>query len=515
MVSLQPRPIMSSHPLQRKAELGIELDLSEQPANQTLNPEPKALCLSVELAPQCFNRDLIRGKDQDIKIDVFLNGHLSGHHFIPARNNISKASLLTIFSGYKCDRVAEFPWILHPPPVTSLDSQMPEQTWETTNALLARQALNMGVNAHGKRPHSAEYLMALSAVDMPKKLNTERSHMTFGIIDVIITLGKGKKHEVTAGYIRQPQLILDSNFSTGLGSPITLQGQCAESNPSVGKSGPGLTDGDVGQAFRSTLVQHGQQHVCLPLSSEASPNTFPPPLVKRTLNDSSTDSMEYQISQGLEGVPISEWQVNQNASARLSQKLCNLAVEQGPSTKQSKNTSILSTELKKSNPKKVSATRKNVGDAESLDGNANAPKRRKTVHQTIKPSANIAFPPEYDGKLHGTTEKLVKSSSQISIDLKLDGKGKSAASHAIMQPPLALQDPTCVITVGDMKAMTGGIIGDKKKTALTREQERSPMKDVREARWVRQVKAERGGDFHEAEVLVGMRFVVGPGAGFA
>lgn len=69
-----------------------------------------------------------------------------------------------------------------------------------------------GQDQWGVRPPSADYLDALSAMPLPERFANKSN---LGIIDVIVTVGNGRKYASTSSYITSPKRMESSKFRYG------------------------------------------------------------------------------------------------------------------------------------------------------------------------------------------------------------------------------------------------------------------------------------------------------------
>lgn len=307
-------------------------------------PDPKALCLTVELAPQCFNRDAVPGRDDDAKVEVFVNGQFSGYRFIPSRQSSHKATITAQFSGYKCDRVLEYPFIVHPSSDANyingredLQPDLARQTWNTINKQLAQQAYSAGRNILGERPPSANYLLSLAEIDIPDSLANEAlpKGMTFGIVDVIVTLGKGKKAEVSAGYLKKPQASIDRDFRTfpfcsetpsklspSEGSESSLvkttssftpdnQSMISQADMKYVIKDDSPNAAATAKCLKTTFSGSGQEYARIPVPSQTWQYTVSPPQIDRSGCGTASPSVDFEDELALKDNEIghySEWQ---------------------------------------------------------------------------------------------------------------------------------------------------------------------------------------------------------------
>ncbi|KAJ4357603.1 uncharacterized protein N0V89_002179 [Didymosphaeria variabile] len=193
---------------------------SSLPNNQQ---EPKALVLHVMLTDKTFFHDPLDKRPQHLKIDVLFNGQLSSSVLIHTGDIRSGAkSLNQIFAGTRIDYMAERPWILHPSQ-SDIDSgcSSPSSTgndahdrWAEICKALMNEADQRGVNVDGERPPTAAYFRDLASMQMPDMIkDMQRSGgRRFGVIDMIITVGTGKKTMNNVVYLKAPTRLADDQF---------------------------------------------------------------------------------------------------------------------------------------------------------------------------------------------------------------------------------------------------------------------------------------------------------------
>lgn len=184
---------------------------------------PRALALTVFLTKESFAHSSgtkTKHVPQDIKIDVFLNGGMTASTYVPARyrgeaNNFFQ--LTQRFSGRRVDRMAERPWVIVPPG-QNVDGTLraskrnraayvgAQQRWERIGKALKEEGEKFGRNQYGDVSVIGEYLASLAKFEMPEEVEhmQKGGGQKFGVIDVIITLGKGQKDMPEKGYLKEP-----------------------------------------------------------------------------------------------------------------------------------------------------------------------------------------------------------------------------------------------------------------------------------------------------------------------
>lgn len=210
-----------------------QLPLSVENLHRALNaPEvdmvPHALALQVVLSPKTFIRDFSEApKAQDVKIDVFFNGLLANSYYISSRdrNNLQSKCLHQLFAGNRMHYLQERPWVILPPGQEADGSLRglkrsktaavgPQERWEQIGAALLAEADKRGFNQYGDRPPTGEYLETLAQLNMPEAVDEMQrpGAPKFGVIDVIISVGEGKKHVGSANYLKEPTRLEDSRY---------------------------------------------------------------------------------------------------------------------------------------------------------------------------------------------------------------------------------------------------------------------------------------------------------------
>lgn len=162
-----------------------------------------ALSLHVKLSERTFLSGLGTSDRLHLKIDVLFNGKLSSCVFIPFHDIRSGSKQYhQVFAGHRVDFLAERPWVVLSPQKFAADGQhtttqtLPaERRWKEIGNALVQEANERGMDSKGVLPPTAEYLLALASMQMPEEITSlqKSSSRTFGVIDVIITAGGGRK----------------------------------------------------------------------------------------------------------------------------------------------------------------------------------------------------------------------------------------------------------------------------------------------------------------------------------
>jgi hypothetical protein len=183
--------------------------------------KPQALVLHLKLSDRTFTTGLDQLKTH-LKIDVFFNGELSSCLFVPTNSMRSGAKELhQVFAGTRIDYRAERPWIILPHGVAAdgtrknvASESTAHQRWQQICQALQQEASQRGVDADGSAPPTAAYLQALATMHTPEQISgmQKPGGMLFGIIDLVISAGDGRKITSGAGYLKSPQRLVDETF---------------------------------------------------------------------------------------------------------------------------------------------------------------------------------------------------------------------------------------------------------------------------------------------------------------
>ncbi|KAL5403172.1 hypothetical protein PMIN06_008988 [Paraphaeosphaeria minitans] len=194
------------------------LPIAPSPYTPSANPqEPKALVLHVMLSDKTFYHNPFNSNPQHLKIDVLLNGQLSSSALIRAHDVRTGAkSLNQLFAGARIDYMAERPWVIHTPQcgAASGNTASAQTRWTEIRKALTSEANERGVDVNGERPPTARYLRELANMQMPDMVSDLQrpGRIKFGVIDVIITVGAGKKSVNNAVYLKLPTRLSDDRF---------------------------------------------------------------------------------------------------------------------------------------------------------------------------------------------------------------------------------------------------------------------------------------------------------------
>jgi hypothetical protein len=128
----------------------------------------------------------------ELKVEVFLHGELADVVFLNKSRNAVQLhdDTMLIFHGTRVAPQLERPWVYRADQNDGQGEMTAAQRWLTYQESLKEEARQRGTNKYGAPPPSAEFLQALSMLDLPDHL---KHHAHLSIIDVVITTGKGKK----------------------------------------------------------------------------------------------------------------------------------------------------------------------------------------------------------------------------------------------------------------------------------------------------------------------------------
>ncbi len=193
-------------------------------------PEAHALCLCVEKLEKAGRREgepiIFEWFHADMKLDIFLNGDLCTSVYIAESEFRKKDPMQVTLSGARFGRVIEKPWILVPSASdisgfgyhsseerpASVDV---ESRWKEIANALSIAAKTYGRNEKDEMSSISDYLQSLVNLPMPATLPEmlETENKRFAIIDVVITVGRGRKEHASAPYLTKPMPLKLEGFS--------------------------------------------------------------------------------------------------------------------------------------------------------------------------------------------------------------------------------------------------------------------------------------------------------------
>ena len=180
---------------------------------------PQALTLTVSLDPK--SHIWHRAKPSaafDVKIEVFYNGDFAACRLVSSKSRRSARGILTkYFSGKRTHKTAEHAWNVN---FEYNDSDLRGNEtflnrWHAIGRMLRKEANLRGKNRFNQRSPTGQFLADLSELDMPEALKhtCAKSNRRMGIIDVVMSLGKGRKFTTNSHYLAQPKRLSDPDFS--------------------------------------------------------------------------------------------------------------------------------------------------------------------------------------------------------------------------------------------------------------------------------------------------------------
>ena len=194
-------------------------------------PEPKALTLVTQLDSSTFCRTK-NGSSDDIKLDVYFNGRFENCRYLASRDKRTASECAIRFSGRRSHRVLEKTWTFQPTTVgdsTHVNAiVVPGQDqvrWNDICEALHKEADAVGFLSDGSRPPTGNMLQSLSQMPLPEQVTAlhEGLDHSFGVIDLIVSLGEGKKFPTKEGYLHEPQRLQDTHLKVFSGMKDTFQ----------------------------------------------------------------------------------------------------------------------------------------------------------------------------------------------------------------------------------------------------------------------------------------------------
>ncbi|KAI9848296.1 MAG: hypothetical protein M1837_000560 [Sclerophora amabilis] len=169
------------------------------------------------------------GEAPDIYAVVYFNGELASSTFVPARCRHSLQAggdYLQVFSGRRIDLHKERAWVLNASPrenkgdrrrgsgLGNIRYGAAARRWEQVSLHLKEEACRWNETAPGGAKSLMEsYLKSLADLKMPVEMECIQNRTievaAYGIVDVILLLGKGEKDGSTDPYPKNPPRLLD------------------------------------------------------------------------------------------------------------------------------------------------------------------------------------------------------------------------------------------------------------------------------------------------------------------
>lgn len=247
---------------------------------------PTAIILTVDITEHYARLKRAEG----IKIEVFYNGEFAGCRFIPgARGGVSGTSqdLIQRFSGRRIDRTNERPWVFAPSPGAAHSDQQDENgihqlQWQRVAVALRDEAGQRGIDKWDEPSPVSQYLLDIANEQYCQPSSRPGSlHFVapMGIIDVVVSLGSGRKYATTAGYCEEPSRMVDERFEVR--TPVESDATSGAPGPTTSVAPP-LPEGvaSAAAAWPASVAPPRPAFAAplqLALATPASPATFAPP----------------------------------------------------------------------------------------------------------------------------------------------------------------------------------------------------------------------------------------------
>ncbi|KAF2205313.1 hypothetical protein GQ43DRAFT_35861 [Delitschia confertaspora ATCC 74209] len=194
-------------------------DVNEVPETKMAG---QAIGLNVILSEKSFIHCYGSNGRMDVKIEVFFNGTLASSTLASARDATGRLkSLHHIFAGNRTGWLFEQPWVILPLG-QNVDGSLrqyeraggPRERWQQLSEALLREADTKGFDNYGDRPPSGDYLACLAKMHIPALVDglQNPSGRGFGVIDVVLSTGRGDKLMGAHPYIKQPTPLKDERY---------------------------------------------------------------------------------------------------------------------------------------------------------------------------------------------------------------------------------------------------------------------------------------------------------------
>ncbi|KJX94593.1 hypothetical protein TI39_contig4173g00015 [Zymoseptoria brevis] len=201
-------PLLAAHDNRESSETFASNRIEGLPLHQL--SAPQALVLEVQTCrksfPQKMNRKRGDMRFPDMKIELFFNGQLADSHFINYQR--SGTDHKHKFSGTRIHKQIAKPWIYKALEQRGSSELTATQRWSGISALLTDHVKTRGVDLSP----TAQYLSALSSLALPDRM---KDCANLGVLDVIITTGKGSKQGPSHGYLTGPRAMLSTKYGAG------------------------------------------------------------------------------------------------------------------------------------------------------------------------------------------------------------------------------------------------------------------------------------------------------------
>ncbi|KAI9889738.1 MAG: hypothetical protein M1814_005037 [Vezdaea aestivalis] len=215
--------------------------ISADPLSSNLSPLPDSssipLAIHVSLSPSSFlsckslkeeKAHLSKADRQDLHISVFYNGEFAGARLVHAQAGTSgHTGLLQVFDGRRVSRASQRPFCYLPSAPVGQDSMAragnrkkppsapePRARWADIGISLQTESKHWQSEEAGITMPTSEVLDALSQLPLPVQAEfPEALGRMFGIIDVIIALGSGRKLSSAYPSLWEPRRYVDPRFN--------------------------------------------------------------------------------------------------------------------------------------------------------------------------------------------------------------------------------------------------------------------------------------------------------------
>ncbi|KAI9825658.1 MAG: hypothetical protein M1832_001002 [Thelocarpon impressellum] len=202
---------------------------------------PRPLSLKVLLSKASFLPTSDRaGGSQDIQVVVFLNGEFTAARLVSTRTikgTVKAEDLRQTFTGRRVDRMLEQNWVLVPPGQNADGSLRPlnrskgpyagaGERWGHVAEALEAEADQWGRDGgDGELSTMGQYLTSLARLSMPEAVEglQRGGGQKFGVVDVVLLLGLGKKDPPSKQYLRGPKRYLDPRYSEASTNESTVK----------------------------------------------------------------------------------------------------------------------------------------------------------------------------------------------------------------------------------------------------------------------------------------------------
>jgi len=158
---------------------------------------------------------------KDVKIEVFFNGELADCVLVPERDGFESDDLKILFTGRRTERQVERPWVVVPH-VQEPDGTIkeftkskakaisPQEQWDQVAQALLSEAISRRHGTSSNQPSSSSYLEAVARLEMPEELSElcKLGNRKMGLIDVVVTIGAGKKAGPETRYLCEPERMI-------------------------------------------------------------------------------------------------------------------------------------------------------------------------------------------------------------------------------------------------------------------------------------------------------------------